>query len=179
MQIYLAIYAYLGLIIHQVDIIKAYIESLLDDNKFLIYIKLLPGIEQMRTRLYYRLLRSLYSLKQLRCFWNQNVIIFYKKIGFHSLNTILSIFIYQTGKKIIIISIYINNFFLLFNSMLSLKNLKENLAIKVTLLISSLLFTVTIVSAIATILVFTLLILLLASILACAVAILLAIFFVV
>ena len=44
LQIFLAISAMLGLIIHQVDIIGAYLESLLDDNKFPIYMKLPPGM---------------------------------------------------------------------------------------------------------------------------------------
>ena len=40
LRIYLAICAFFKLIIHQVNIIETYLESLLDDNKFLIYIKL-------------------------------------------------------------------------------------------------------------------------------------------
>ena len=44
LQIYQAIYLALNLIIHQVDIVDAYLESLLDKNKLLIFIKLLSKI---------------------------------------------------------------------------------------------------------------------------------------
>lgn len=67
LQIFLAISAMLGLIIHQVDIVGAYLESLLDDNKFLIYMKLPPGIHQfrqVREGLLYRLLKSFYGFRQ-------------------------------------------------------------------------------------------------------------------
>lgn len=46
LQIYLAIYAALNLLIYQVDIIGAYLKSQLDDNKFLIFMRLLLGIDE-------------------------------------------------------------------------------------------------------------------------------------
>ena len=97
LRIYLAICAFLGLIIDQVDIVEAYLESLLDNNEFPIYKKSPPGIEQMRKGLHCRLLRSLYGLRQSGRLWNQNVIAFYKKIGFRPLNADPSILILQTG----------------------------------------------------------------------------------
>lgn len=130
LRIYLAICIFLGLIIYQVDIVGAYLESLLDDNEFLIYIKPPPGIERMRKGLHCRLLRSLYSLRQSRRLWNQNVIAFYKRIGFWPLNADPSILILQTRSEIIVISIYINNFLFAANSMQALNNLKENLSKK-------------------------------------------------
>lgn len=44
LQIYLAICLALNLIIHQVDIVIAYLKSLLDDNKLSIFMKLPLGI---------------------------------------------------------------------------------------------------------------------------------------
>lgn len=44
LRIYLAIAALLGLIVHQVDIVGAYLESLLDDNEFPIYMRPPPGL---------------------------------------------------------------------------------------------------------------------------------------
>lgn len=130
LRIYLAICALLGLIIHQVDIVGAYLESLLDDNEFPIYMKPPPGIERMRKGLYCRLLRSLYGLKQSGRLWNQNVIAFYKRIGFRPLNADPSILILQRGKEITIVSIYVDDFLLASNSMPALENLKESLAIE-------------------------------------------------
>lgn len=63
--IYLAICVALNLIIHQVDIVGAYLESLLDDKKYPIFMKLPPGmheLRQVREGLLCRFLRSLYSL---------------------------------------------------------------------------------------------------------------------
>ena len=66
LQIYLAICIFLGLIIHQINIVGVYLESLLDDNKFFIYIKLPLGINQIKKWLHCRLLRNLYGLRQLQ-----------------------------------------------------------------------------------------------------------------
>lgn len=46
-EIYLAIYLIVNLIIHQVDIIGAYLESLLNDNKYPIFIRLPPDIYEL------------------------------------------------------------------------------------------------------------------------------------
>ncbi len=67
LRIFLEISAMLGFVIHQVDIIGAYLESLLDDNEFRIYMKLPPGMHQfcqVRDELLCRLLKSLYGLRQ-------------------------------------------------------------------------------------------------------------------
>lgn len=67
LRIYLAICLALNLIIHQVDVVSAYLKSLLDDNKYPIFMKLslrIHELRQVRERLLCRLLRSLYSLRQ-------------------------------------------------------------------------------------------------------------------
>ncbi len=89
LRIFLAISAMLGLVIHQVDIVGAYLESLLDDNEFPISMKLLPRMHQFRLvqeRLLCRLLKNLYGLKQSRQLWNPNVITFFKSLDFIQLN---------------------------------------------------------------------------------------------
>ncbi len=66
LRIYLALYLVLNLFIYQVDIIGAYLENLLNDNKFAIFMRLLPGmykLRQIQKRLLCRLLKSLYGLK--------------------------------------------------------------------------------------------------------------------
>lgn len=45
LQIFLAISCLLKLIIEQVDIVAAYLDSLWDDNNLLIFMKIAPGIE--------------------------------------------------------------------------------------------------------------------------------------
>ena len=128
LRIYLALCVMLGLAIHQVDIVGAYLESLLDDNEFPIYMKPPPGIERMRKGLYCRLLKSLYGLKQLGCLWNQNVISFYKRLGFRPLNADPSILILQTQDKITIVSVYVDDFMLASNNTTALEKLKIELA---------------------------------------------------
>ena len=67
LRIYLALCLMLNLFIHQVDIVSAYLESPLGNNKLPIFIKLPPGmhdLRQIREGLLCRLLRSLYRLKQ-------------------------------------------------------------------------------------------------------------------
>ncbi len=68
LQIYLALCLMLNLFIHQVDIMGAYLESLLRDNKQLIFMKLPPEMHylcQIQEGLLCKLLRSLYDLRQL------------------------------------------------------------------------------------------------------------------
>ena len=67
LRIYLTFCLMLMFFIHQVDIVDAYLESPLSNNKLPIFIKLSPKIYnlyQIRENLLYRLLRSLYSLGQ-------------------------------------------------------------------------------------------------------------------
>lgn len=84
----------------------------------------------MRKGLHCRLLRSLYGLKQSGRLWNQNVIAFYKRLGFRPLNADPSIHILQKGKEIIVVSIYVDDFLLASNYMPALANLQESLAIE-------------------------------------------------
>lgn len=130
LQIYLAICLALNLIIHQVNIVGTYLESLLDDNKYPIFMKLLPDIYELYffwECLSCRLLKSLYGPRQSRQLWNKNIIAFYKSIGFKQLNGNLSILIRQTKKEISFISVYIDNFLLAFNTMNALQALKDKL----------------------------------------------------
>lgn len=128
--IYLAICLALNLIIHQVDIVGAYLESLLDDNKYTIFMKLPPGmheLRQVREGLLCRLLRSLYGLKQSERLWNKNVIAFYKSIGFRQLNGDPSILIRQVENETSVVSVYVDDFLLASNTMNAIQTLKDAL----------------------------------------------------
>ena len=131
LRIYLALCLMLNLFIHQVDIVGAYLESLLGDNELPIFMKLPPGIRnlrQIREGLLCRLLRSLYGLKQSGRLWNQNVIAFYKSIGFIQLNGDPSILIRRLEDEISVVSVYVDDFLLASNTMANLKALKASLA---------------------------------------------------
>ncbi len=133
LRIYLALCMMLNLIIHQVDIVGANLESELGDNKLPIFMKLPAGMRnlcQIREGLLCRLLRSLYGLKQSGRLWNQNVIAFYKRIGFKQLNSDPNILIRHAEDEISIVSVYVDNFLLTSNTMATLKALKVSLAKK-------------------------------------------------
>lgn len=119
------------MLIHQVDIVGAYLESLLGNNEHPIFMKLPPGIQylrQIRSGLSCRLLKSLYGLKQSGRLWNQNVIAFYKSIGFIQLNADPSILIRQCENETSIVSVYVNDFLLASNTMNILGALRASLA---------------------------------------------------
>ena len=133
LQIYKALCLAPNLFIYQVDIIGAYLKSLLNDNKFPIFMKLSPRVYEfchIRKRLLCRLTRSLYGLKQSKKLWNQNVLAFYKCIRFRQLNREPSILIWHTKDKISIIGIYVDDFLLASNEMVILKALKKLLGKK-------------------------------------------------
>lgn len=73
---------------------------------------------------------SLYELKQSDKLWNQNVIAFFKSIGFIQLNNDPSISIQKSthGTEINIMSMYVNNFLLASTTMTTLKLVKQLLA---------------------------------------------------
>lgn len=58
---------------------------------------------------------------------------FNKKIGFWPLNANSSIFIFQIGREIIVVNIYIDNFILAANNIQASNNLKTNLPKKYNL----------------------------------------------
>ncbi len=133
LRIYLALCLMLNLFIHQVDIVGAYLKSLLGDNKQSIFMKLPPGMHhlcQIREGLLCRLLRSLYGLRELGRLWNQNVIAFYKSIGFVQLNGDPSILIRHSEDETSIVSVYVEYFLLASNTMTILELLKKSLSKK-------------------------------------------------
>lgn len=97
LQIFLTISCLLRLIVKQVDIIRAYFESLLGYNNLSIFMKLLLEIEtfrSIRVGLVYWLLRAIYGLRESRTLWNQKILIFFTSLRFIALNADLSILIY-------------------------------------------------------------------------------------
>lgn len=67
LRIFLAISALFGFLVEQMDIVRVYLESLMGDNELSIFMKLLPGMRDLRSvrkRVVCRLLRSFYGLKQ-------------------------------------------------------------------------------------------------------------------
>lgn len=118
LRIFLAISCLLKLIVEQVDIVGAYLKSLLTDNDLLIFMKLPPEMKafrSIRAGLVARLLRSIYRLRQSSRLWNQKVIAFFKSLGFRALNTNPYILVKQMDKDIILVGMYVDDFLLAIN----------------------------------------------------------------
>lgn len=131
LRVYSALCLMLNLFIHQVDIVGAYLESLLGDNELPIFMKLPLGMHhlcQIRKGLLCRLLRSLYGLRQSGRLWKQNVIAFFKSIGFLQLNGDPSILIRRSEDETSIVSVYVDDFLLASNTMAILEALKKSLS---------------------------------------------------
>lgn len=106
----------LGLLIKQINIVGAYLKSLLGDNNLLIFMKLLPGFytfrPAIRDGLICRLFYTFYGLRQLKKLWNQKVIAFFKSLSFQPLNTDASI-LNHYGKEednVTMMSLYLDDF---------------------------------------------------------------------
>ena len=116
LQIFLAISYLLDLIVEKINIIEAYLESLLTNNDLPIFMKIPPEMESFRSiraGLIAQLLRSIYSLRQSGRLWNQKVIAFFTSLGFKALNADPSILTRQNEEEgIIMVSVYVNNFLL-------------------------------------------------------------------
>lgn len=129
LRIFLPISAILGLIIHQVDIVGAYLESLLGDNEDSIYMRPPPSINHARAGLYCRLLKSLYGLKQYGRLWNKNVIRFFTSIRFMQFNGDASIMIWhEEDGGVSMISIYVNDFLIASDKLATLQSIKAALS---------------------------------------------------
>lgn len=127
--IFLAISALFEFLVEQMDIVGAYLESLMGDNELPIFMKLPLGMRDLRllrAGLVCRLLRSIYDLKLSGRLWNQKVIAFLKKLGFRPLNADPSILIsIRNGGEILTISVYVDDFLLASNNPNALLWLKD------------------------------------------------------
>ena len=69
------------MILIQIDVVDAYLESALSQNEQPIYIKI-PQECIVREDLVCKILKSLYGLKQAGKLWNKTITKFFRKIGF-------------------------------------------------------------------------------------------------
>ncbi len=133
LRIFLAVSALLGFSVEQIDIVGAYLESLIGDNKLLIFMKVLSGMRDLRSvraGLVCRLLRSIYGLKQSGRLWNQKVIGFLQTLEFKPLNADPSILISNRDEAILMISVYVDDFLLASNNPQALQWLKSGISNK-------------------------------------------------
>lgn len=68
LRIFLAIAALFDLILMQIDVIGAYLKSILGQNKQTIFMKIPQTIQTKQNELVYKIFKSLYCLKQVKKF---------------------------------------------------------------------------------------------------------------
>ena len=92
LRIFLVITTILEIILIYIDIINAYLESIFDQNKQPIYMKIPQECPTGWKRLICKIPKSLYGLKQARKLWNKTIIKLFQKIGFNLTNVDTCIF---------------------------------------------------------------------------------------
>ena len=127
LRIFLAIAATLGMILIQMDVIEAYLESALGQNEQPIYMRIPQRCLAGREGLVCKILKSLYGLKQAERLWNKTITKFFRKIGFIPTNADLCILIIKWEDVFIIVGIYVNDLLLGSRSQNALNWLKDQL----------------------------------------------------
>ena len=92
-RIFLAIAAILEMILIQMDVFGAYLESALSQNKHPIFMRIPQGCLVDQEGLVCIILKSLYGLKQAGRLWNKTITKFFRRIGFTPTNVDASILI--------------------------------------------------------------------------------------
>lgn len=95
LRIFFAITVILGMILLQINVIVAYLESTLDQNNQLIYIKIPQEYLIRWQKLVSKSPKSLYGLKQVKRLLNKTIINFFQKIRFTLTNADPYILVYK------------------------------------------------------------------------------------
>ena len=127
LKIFLAITIMLEMILLQMDVISAYLESFLRQSNHLIYMKIPQRYKIDQQDLVCKIFKNLYRLKQARKFQNKILIKFFQKIKFVTTNADPCILAYQKGDIFIIVEIYVNDLVLASQSQDGLNRLKDQL----------------------------------------------------
>ena len=76
----------LKIILIQINVIGAYLESAPGQNKYLIFMKIPQECLVGREGLVYKILKNLYGLKQAGRLWNKTITKFFRRIDFTPTN---------------------------------------------------------------------------------------------
>ena len=115
------------MILMQMDVICAYLESALGQNKQPIYMKIPQGCLACQEGLVCKKLKSLYGFKQVRRLWNKTIAKFFQTIGFAPTNADACILTIHWEGKLIILGVYEDDFVFGSRSFKELEWLKDQL----------------------------------------------------
>lgn len=124
LRIFLAVTAMLGMTVIQMNVIGAYIESALGQNEQPIYMKIPQGRLADREGLVYKILKSLYGLKQAGRLWNKTITKFFQRIGFTPTNADACILTIKWKGELVIVGVYVDDLLLGSRSVEALEWLK-------------------------------------------------------
>ena len=126
LRLLFAIAGYLGLLIHQLDVDNAYLNSDLEEE---VYMKLPPGFPvTARTKgMVLRLRKGLYSLKQSARIWNKRFAGEVIKMGFKPILSDGCIFIRVEGDELAILALYVNNILIFTKTEALMKRIKDQI----------------------------------------------------
>ena len=113
------------MIILEINVIGAYLESPLGQGDHPIYMRISQRCKIDQEGLVYKILKSLYGLKQAGRLWNKILIKFFRKIRFVATNADPCILAYQKGDVFIIVGVYIDDLVLVSQSQDGLNWLKD------------------------------------------------------
>lgn len=119
----LSLTAKLNLEAHHLDIETAFLNGSLDEE---IYMKAPDGFTGNNG--IWRLLKSLYGLKQASYVWNKLLDSTLKKLGFNRCNKDTCVYLYQMGKIFAILAVHVDDMLIVSNSKPKLAEIKLNLA---------------------------------------------------
>ena len=126
LRLLFAIAGYLGLLVHQLDVDNAYLNSDLEEE---VYMELPPGFPATRRTkgMVLRLRKGLYGLKQSARIWNQRFAMEVKKMGFKPISSDKCIFIRVVGGELAIIALYVDDILIFTKTEALMKRIKDQI----------------------------------------------------
>jgi Reverse transcriptase (RNA-dependent DNA polymerase) len=114
----------LNLEAHHLNIETTFLNGTLDEE---IYMKAPDGFNTGNSGVW-RLLKSLYGLKQVSYIWNKLLNSTLKKLGFSQCSKDTCVYLYRSGDTFIILAVHVDNMLIISNSRSQLAKMKLNLA---------------------------------------------------
>ncbi|KAJ1519127.1 hypothetical protein ONE63_011270 [Megalurothrips usitatus] len=125
LRLFFALSVKIGLQIHHVDISTAFLNGDLKED---IYMSQPDGIESIPGKVY-KLKKAVYGLKQASKCWYDKVHIVMTEMGFNQSEYEPCVYLWKDGFKLVIVALYVDDFFIFFNDSSQCDKLKSVLSV--------------------------------------------------
>lgn len=125
LRLFFALSVKIGLQIHHVDISTAFLNGDLKED---IYMSQPDGIESIPGKVY-KLKKAVYGLKQASKCWYDKVHIVMTEMGFNQSEYEPCVYLWKDGFKLVIVALYVDDFFIFFNDFSQCDKLKSVLSV--------------------------------------------------